>query len=250
MTTQLVQYGVNDIEKMARTIATSGLFGIKTPEQACALMLIAQAEGKHPATAAMEYNIIQGKPALKSEAMLARFQAAGGKVEWKELGDKIVTAIFSHPAGGSAEITWTIEMAKTAGFGGKDNWLKFPRAMLRARVISEGIRTVFPGVAVGVYTPEEVRDFVEEEPKKITAVIPKPKAKEVEVIEGEFEDDPNALFDAIKAELMECDTLANLTSIWKRVNPTVRKMEADNREELTTIKDNKKKFFTEEQDAA
>jgi hypothetical protein len=31
--------------------------------------------------------------------------------------------------------------------------------MLRARVISEGIRTVYPGVAVGIYTPEEVNDF-------------------------------------------------------------------------------------------
>ena len=31
--------------------------------------------------------------------------------------------------------------------------------MLRARVVSEGIRTVFPGCVVGVYTPEEVNDF-------------------------------------------------------------------------------------------
>ena len=31
--------------------------------------------------------------------------------------------------------------------------------MLRARVISEGIRAVFPGCVVGVYTPEEVADF-------------------------------------------------------------------------------------------
>jgi hypothetical protein len=31
--------------------------------------------------------------------------------------------------------------------------------MLRARVISEGIRTVYPGCVVGVYTPEEVGDF-------------------------------------------------------------------------------------------
>ena len=31
--------------------------------------------------------------------------------------------------------------------------------MLRARVISEGIRTVYPGVVVGVYTPEEVSDM-------------------------------------------------------------------------------------------
>ena len=31
--------------------------------------------------------------------------------------------------------------------------------MLRARCISEGIRSVYPGCVVGVYTPEEVEDF-------------------------------------------------------------------------------------------
>jgi hypothetical protein len=28
--------------------------------------------------------------------------------------------------------------------------------MLRARCISEGVRTCFPGIAVGIYTPEEI----------------------------------------------------------------------------------------------
>lgn len=50
-------------------------------------------------------------------------------------------------------------MATAAKLTGKDTWKQYPRQMLRARVISEGIRTVYPGVAVGVYTPEEVQDF-------------------------------------------------------------------------------------------
>ena len=33
--------------------------------------------------------------------------------------------------------------------------------MLRSRVISEGVRTVRPGVLSGLYTPEEVRDLSE-----------------------------------------------------------------------------------------
>lgn len=159
---------VQDIEKMAQAIVKSNFFGMKTLEQAMALMFIAQAEGKHPATAAQEYHVIQGKPALKADAMLARFQAAGGKVQWKVLNDKEVTGIFSHNAGGSVEITWTIEMATAAKLTGKDTWKQYPRQMLRARVVSEGIRTVYPGVAVGVYTPEEVQDFDSKEPIDIT----------------------------------------------------------------------------------
>ena len=153
----LVPY--NDIERMGSAIAKSGLFGIKTPEQAIALMLIAQAEGMHPAIAARDYHIIQGRPALKADAMLARFQQSGGSVQWKDYTDEKVTGEFSHPAGGTLDVTWTLEQAKRIGIANKDNWRNYPRAMLRARVLSEGIRAVYPGCVVGVYTPEEVQDF-------------------------------------------------------------------------------------------
>src|SRR3990167_5734716 len=150
---------LSNMRTMAEAVAKSNLFGIKRPEEALALMLIAQAEGCHPAIAIRDFHIIQGKPALKADAMLARFQQAGGRVQWIELTDSKVAAKFNHPAGGEIIIDWTIERAKVAGLGGKDVWKRFPRQMLRARVISEGIRTVFPGVIVGSYTPEEVQDF-------------------------------------------------------------------------------------------
>ncbi len=148
-----------DMEKMATVIAQSGLFGVKNPTQALALMLLSQAEGLHPATAARDYHVIQGRPTLKADTMLARFQAAGGVVEWHDYTDKVVRATFSHPRGGKVTVAWTLETAKEAELAGKDMWKKFPRAMLRARVISEGIRTVFPGVLAGMYTLEEVRDM-------------------------------------------------------------------------------------------
>lgn len=150
---------VDQIQIMATAVAKSGLFGVKTPEQAMALMLIAQAEGNHPAIAARDYHVIQGRPALKADAMLARFQQAGGKVNWDTYTDTEVKATFSHPSGGSITLSWTIDQARKIGIAGKDNWKNYPRAMLRARVISEGIRTVYPGCVVGVYTPEEVQDF-------------------------------------------------------------------------------------------
>jgi hypothetical protein len=179
---------IGEIERMAVAVAKSGLFGIKSPEQAIALMLIAQAEGMHPAIAARDYHIIQGRPSLKSDAMLARFQAAGGKVVWNEYSDKNVSGTFTHPAGGSATVAWSIDQAKAAGLTGKDVWKQYPRAMLRARVISEGIRTVYPGVSVGVYTPEEIEDFNEKPAaKEVKAEVQVADSKEsvVEVFESE-----------------------------------------------------------------
>jgi hypothetical protein len=150
---------LQDIQAMAEVAATSKMFGFKNSQEAMAIMLLCQAEGLHPAIAMRDFHVIQGRPALKADAMLARFQQAGGTVTWKEYTDEKVTGLFSHPQGGSLELSWTLAQAKSIGIANKDNWKNYPRAMLRARVISEGIRAVFPGCVVGVYTPEEVQDF-------------------------------------------------------------------------------------------
>lgn len=192
----------SDLERMAGAFAKSGLFGIKNSDQAIALMLIAQAEGLHPAVAARDYHVIQGRPALKADAMLARFQAAGGKVVWNAYTDAAVSGTFSHPAGGSATVEWTLKQAQTAGLTGKDVWRQYPRAMLRARVISEGIRTVYPGVSVGVYTPEELADFdakpatreVESVQVQEPALTPEPK-KEGKIKSEKLPDFEPASFD-------------------------------------------------------
>jgi hypothetical protein len=156
---------IADIRQMAEAVAKSQLFGMKTPEQAMALMLIAHAEGLHPAIAARDYHIIQGRPSKSAEAMQRSFLALGGRIEWHELTDEKCSATFSHPQGGSATITWDMTRAKKAGLTEKNGsmFLKYPRPMLRARVISEGVRTIHPGATSGMYTPEEVREF---EPRK------------------------------------------------------------------------------------
>ncbi len=63
---QPVAIPYQEMEKMATVIANSGLFGVKNPVQALALMLVAASEGLHPATAARDYHVIQGRPALKA----------------------------------------------------------------------------------------------------------------------------------------------------------------------------------------
>jgi hypothetical protein len=161
--TQVIPF--SEMQAMAQAISVSGLFGFKRPEEALALMLIAQAEGRHPAIVARDYHLIQGKPTLKADAMLARFQEAGGSVKWLVLSDSEVRAEFTHAQCGSFELSWTMAQAQSAGLTGNPTWKKFPRAMLRSRVISEGIRTALPSVLSGTYTPEEILDM---DPPKTT----------------------------------------------------------------------------------
>jgi hypothetical protein len=171
---------------MAQAIAESKLFGIQTPAQALALGLLCQAEGRHPAEAARDYHIINGKPSLKSEAMLARFQQAGGKVDWHEYTHETVSGTFTHPQGGSLKVSWTMQDATRAGLTGNPTWKKFPRQMLKARCISEAVRGIFPGVLSGLYAPEEVGEFTPvqavTEPEVLQIEAPKEVPEKIERI--------------------------------------------------------------------
>jgi len=174
-----------EIERAASYIAKSGLFGVKSQEQACALMLVAQSEGLHYARAAAAYDVIQGRPALKSSEVLSRFQNAGGTVKYKQSTATTCIVELSHPQGGILEIAWTIDRAKKAGLIAKDNWQKYPEQMLRARAVSEGVRALFPACLNGFYAAEEVQDFdapKQPEPPKaqVNAQPQKPQQKAVE----------------------------------------------------------------------
>ena len=157
MSNELVPFA--EQQKMADAIVKSGFYGFKDVAQVMAVMIVAQAENKHPGTVVQEYDIIQGRPALKSQAILARFQQAGGKVEYNTYADDKVEMTFSHPAGGSLKLAWTLKQAQDIGLASKDNWKKYPRAMLKARVVSEGVRAVYPACILGHYAVEEVQDF-------------------------------------------------------------------------------------------
>lgn len=148
-------HSFDDMDRMADVLAQSGLFGVKNKTQAMALMLVAQAEGEHPMSVATDYDIIQGKGTRKTHSVLARFQAMGGKIDWHELTDLRAEATFSHPKGGALRLEWTFDMAKKAGLTNKDNWKSYARAMLRARLIAEGVRAVYPAAIGGWQVPEE-----------------------------------------------------------------------------------------------
>jgi hypothetical protein len=192
-----------EMERLAESVAKSRLFGIATKEQAIVLMCVAQAEGRHPVLAARDYDIIQGRPAKKSEAMLRDFLEAGGKVTWERLDDNAAIGIFEHPAGGKARIEWDMDRARKAKLTGKDNWQHYPRAMLRSRVVSEGIRTVYPAATSGMYETEEERD-IDRRPQLVEAKVEQPVSTWL---------DPDAPISEDRvAEIMQLKDEANLNA--------------------------------------
>jgi hypothetical protein len=179
-------YTLNDLVIMAEMVAKSGLFkDVRTTEAAFTLMLLCQAEGLHPIQAMRIYDIIDGKPAMKSAAMQARFQARGGTVQWVQTDGEVCEVIFHHPrfCPNGKVVTVTLRelcdngVALTGSYDGrpaklKTNYQRHPDSMLRARCISKGVRMIDPEVVTGLHTPEELIDMRDESP---AAALPIPR---------------------------------------------------------------------------
>jgi hypothetical protein len=190
MTTELMK--LVDVEALAVASTKTGFFpGVKTKEDALVLMMLSQAEGLHPMQALRMFHVINGRPVMRADAMLARFQQAGGKVKWLTSTSTECAALFSSPGvDGTFESAWNIAKATASGLTNNPTWKKFPDAMLRARVVSDGIRATMPAVVVGLYTPEEVQDFepVTSEPKRIEVKIeeaPEPPKEEKKALDAD-----------------------------------------------------------------
>jgi hypothetical protein len=153
------RYTVQDVEVMASKAARSKLYGMDE-SQAFTLMMLAESKGLHPIQAMERYHIIQGRPSMRADAMQAEFNRIGGRVDWLETTDAKCIAVFYHPqlCPKGKTVTFTIQEARRANLTTKAIWNSYPANMLRARVISIGVRMVAPGVILGIYTPDEVSD--------------------------------------------------------------------------------------------
>jgi hypothetical protein len=135
------------------------------PHEAAAAMLAGAVHGFDPVASLNAWDNIQGTPAPKANTVRAILLAQGHRIRWRERTGQAVEAEFARHLGGGkydepVVVRWTLDDAKAAGLTGKDNWRKNPRAMLTARVTTEGARLIAPDGVLGVamYSAEELRD--------------------------------------------------------------------------------------------
>ncbi len=149
------------IKTLGLSIFKSGIFGLDKPEQGEILAMQCMVEKKSPLELARTYHFIQGQLAIRSDALLAKFHQAGGIVEWGDRTDERVTATFRKGTSSAAIVADMKEYVANGTALGKDgkpkdNWKKWPRRMLTARAISEGVRLIAPECCFGTYTVEEL----------------------------------------------------------------------------------------------
>lgn len=130
------------------------------PDAVLACILAGHEAGISPMQALSKIHIIEGRPAMAAELMRALVLQHGHELNYDEVSTTSVTA--SGRRRGSerwTKVTWTMDDAKRGGLDGKQNWRRWPRAMLIARATAELCRMLFADVLAGIsYTVEELSD--------------------------------------------------------------------------------------------
>jgi hypothetical protein len=158
--------GLDDLARVAKSVAESGYFkDANTPQKVAVKMFYAMAMGFSPIAGLTGVDLIEGTPAPNAHFWAAAIDDSPiYDYEVVEEKDDRCTIAFSRWDDRAQEwrkrgtTTWTLEDAKRAGLAGKDNWRKYPRAMLYARAMTEGGRKFCPGLFGGVraYGPDEL----------------------------------------------------------------------------------------------
>jgi hypothetical protein len=189
------QLPISELMNLAKAFAESGMFSdTKSAAQAIVKIQAGQEIGIPPFAAMTGIHIIQGKPTIGAGLIASRLKGSG-KYDYRvvEASEKVCSIDFFQGNTKIGNSTFTIEDAKKALTKNID---KFPKNMLFARAISNGVKWYCPDIFSGpVYVPEEMQVVTEE-------------ATHIEV-------DTN--IDRIINDIQVCDSLDEIKAVWKKL---------------------------------
>ena len=173
------------MKQQAEVIARSGLApkAVSSPDKILVIAMKARELNLPPMQGLSHIHIVEGRPALSAELMVALVQRAGHKLRVLETSSKkcVVEGVRADDPRHPSRVEWTIEDAKTAGVAHKGPWKSYPAAMLRARAISALCRFAFADILMGAsYVPEELGAEVNEDGEVLSVPV-----EEAEVVEEE-----------------------------------------------------------------
>ena len=235
--------GVTEMIQLGEVFERSGMFGCSQQGQGLIIVMTCVQAGITPLEFVERYHIIDGRPSMRADAMLARFLELGGRYDVIERTSEMasINCAFRGAQYG-ARLTW--DEAKVEPFTSdnkgkiKRNWAS-PRSrmqMLWARVVSDAVRTVCPLVCQGSYTPEELTDMGHD--RKYVECEPEPM-RDVKQVEAE----PVA-YNVVPTGRLAGKPYSELTeeqitflAKWDKVTPAHRaaaRLEIENRKEKET----------------
>lgn len=200
---ELARLNTTDVMTMAKQFAESGMFtDTKQASQAFVKIMAGQEIGIPPFAAMSGVHIIQGKPTIGA-GLIASTVKGSGKYDYKvvQQDEKACSIDFYQGKEKIGNSTFTIEEAKKAGTKNID---KYPKNMLFARAISNGVKWYCPDVFSGpVYTPEEMQ---------------------VETIDVQHTEEEPQLKEEIVNAINDAKDTAELTEVWNSIPKGERKL--------------------------
>ena len=168
----------DEIAGYAKAFVASGFFtDVKSISQGIVKVQAGKELGIPPVYAMQNINMIKGRLCSNANTM-ALLVKRSGRYNYRitEHTDALCLIVFKELVEGKwvdiGESKFTIDDAKRAKLVFPDSaWIKYPRAMLFSRAISQGARIYCPDAIGGIYTSEEIKsiDSDEQEPSTVTA---------------------------------------------------------------------------------
>jgi hypothetical protein len=194
--TTVTTINTTDIMNISKAFYESGMFtDIKSVAQAMVKISAGQEIGIPPFASMTGIHIIQGKPTIGAGLIASRLKGSG-KYDYRvvEASEKVCSIDFFQGNTKIGNSTFTIDDARKALTKNID---KFPKNMLFARAISNGVKWYCPDIFSGpVYVPEEMQVVTTEE------------ATHVEV---------DTTIDEIINDIQVCVSLDEIKAVWKKL---------------------------------
>jgi hypothetical protein len=195
------QLPISELMNLAKAFAESGMFAdTKSAAQAIVKIQAGQEIGIPPFAAMTGIHIIQGKPTIGAGLIASRLKGSG-KYDYRvvEASEKVCSIDFYQGNTKIGNSTFTIEDARKALTKNID---KFPKNMLFARAISNGVKWYCPDIFSGpVYVPEEMQVVTTEE------------ATHIEV---------DTTIDEIINDIQVCVSLDEIKAVWGKITKAQR----------------------------
>jgi hypothetical protein len=199
--TTVTTINTTDIMNISKAFYESGMFtDIKSVAQAMVKISAGQEIGIPPFASMTGIHIIQGKPTIGAGLIASRLKGSG-KYDYRvvEASEKVCSIDFYQGNTKIGNSTFTIEDARKALTKNID---KFPKNMLFARAISNGVKWYCPDIFSGpVYVPEEMQVVTTEE------------ATHIEV---------DTTIDEIINDIQVCVSLDEIKAVWEKITKAQR----------------------------